>query len=70
MHNKFRAWKIPGRYEDGAPSGGRTAKDAIDLIRARRSPHALRNPDFARYLERLPREGSLSSVLEAIVRPQ
>ena len=24
MHNKFRAWKIPGRYEDGAPSGGRT----------------------------------------------
>ena len=24
MHNKFRAWKIPGRYEGGAPSGGRT----------------------------------------------
>ena len=24
MHNKFRAWKIPGRYVDGAPSGGRT----------------------------------------------
>ena len=24
MHNKFRAWKIPRLYEDGAPSGGRT----------------------------------------------
>ena len=49
---------------------GHKAKDAIDLIRARRSPHALCNADFVRYLERLPRERSLSSVLEAIVRPQ
>jgi protein-tyrosine phosphatase len=29
------------------------AKDAIDLIRARRSPHALCNEDFVRYLEDL-----------------
>ena len=49
---------------------GYKPKDAIDLIRARRSPHALCNEDFVRYLERLPREGSLSSVLEGNVRPQ
>jgi protein-tyrosine phosphatase len=34
---------------------GRKAKDAIDLIRARRSPHALCNADFVRYLEDLSR---------------
>ena len=34
---------------------GLTAKDAIDLIRARRSPHALCNEDFVRYLEDLSR---------------
>ena len=32
---------------------GHKAKDAIDLIRARRSPHALCNEDFVRYLEDL-----------------
>ena len=32
---------------------GHKAKDAIDLIRARRSPHALCNADFVRYLENL-----------------
>ena len=41
---------------------GYDPKDAVDLIRARRSPHALCNEDFVRYLERLPRETSLSSV--------
>lgn len=51
-------------------SEGYDPKDAIDLIRACRSPHALCNADFVKYLERLPREISLSSVLEAIVRPQ
>ena len=34
---------------------GYKAKDAIDLIRARRSPHALCNEDFVRYLEDLSR---------------
>lgn len=34
---------------------GHKAKDAIDLIRARRSPHALCNEDFVRYLEDLSR---------------
>ena len=32
---------------------GHGAKDAIDLIRARRSPQALCNEDFVRYLEDL-----------------
>jgi protein-tyrosine phosphatase len=32
---------------------GHKVKDAIDLIRARRSPHALCNQDFVRYLEDL-----------------
>jgi len=32
---------------------GYKAKDAIDLIRARRSPHALCNANFVRYLEDL-----------------
>jgi len=32
---------------------GYKPKDAIDLIRARRSPHALCNADFVRYLEDL-----------------
>ena len=34
---------------------GYKPKDAIDLIRARRSPHALCNEDFVRYLEDLSR---------------
>ena len=34
---------------------GQKAKDAIDLIRARRSPHALCNEDFVGYLEDLSR---------------
>ena len=34
---------------------GYKPKDAIDLIRARRSPHALCNKDFVRYLEDLSR---------------
>lgn len=34
-------------------SEGYDPKDAIDLIRARRSPHALCNADFVRYLESL-----------------
>ena len=32
---------------------GFSAKDSIDLIRARRSPHALCNADFVNYLETL-----------------
>jgi protein-tyrosine phosphatase len=40
---------------------GYTAKDAIDLIRARRSPHALCSEDFVRYLEDVSREKSLNS---------
>ena len=40
---------------------GYTAKDAIDLIRARRSPHALCNEDFVRYLEDLSRTKRPSS---------
>ena len=33
---------------------GHKAKDAIDLIRVRRSPHALCNEDFVSYLRGLP----------------
>jgi hypothetical protein len=40
---------------------GRKAKDAIDLIRARRSPHALCNEDFVRYLEDLSRTNRSSA---------
>jgi protein-tyrosine phosphatase len=40
---------------------GHKAKDAIDLIRARRSPHALCNEDFVRYLEDLSRTKRPSS---------
>jgi len=38
---------------------GHQAKDAIDLIRARRSPHALCNADFVRYLENLSIESNV-----------
>jgi len=38
---------------------GYSAKDAIDLIRARRSPHALCNADFVRYLENLSIESNV-----------
>lgn len=38
---------------------GYSAKDAIDLIRARRSPHALCNTDFVRYLENLSIESNV-----------
>jgi protein-tyrosine phosphatase len=40
---------------------GYKPKDAIDLIRARRSPHALCNEDFVRYLEDLSRTKRPSS---------
>ena len=40
---------------------GYKPKDAIDLIRARRSPHALCNADFVRYLEDVSRGKSLNS---------
>jgi protein-tyrosine phosphatase len=40
---------------------GYKAKDAIDLIRARRSPHALCNADFVRYLEDLSPTKRLSA---------
>lgn len=38
---------------------GYTAQEAIDLIRSRRSPYALCNQDFVRYLAYLPKEESL-----------
>ena len=40
---------------------GYKPKDAIDLIRARRSPHALCNEDFVRYLGRLGKVKGLKS---------
>mgnify|MGYP001342155170 CR=1 FL=1 len=38
---------------------GHKAKDAIDLIRARRSPHALCNADFVHYLMNLTHESNV-----------
>jgi protein-tyrosine phosphatase len=40
---------------------GHKAKGAIDLIRARRSPHALCNADFVRYLEDLSQTNRTSA---------
>jgi protein-tyrosine phosphatase len=39
---------------------GYSAKEAIDLIRSRRSPYALCNRNFVRYLEALPAIANLS----------
>lgn len=38
---------------------GYTAQEAIELIRSKRGPIALSNPDFVRYLEGLPIHGLL-----------